>query len=40
MPPSIIRDLRLREFGYEVYPMDGTYAPIVVADADAASVRL
>ncbi len=27
MPPSIIRDLKLKEFGYEVYPMDGTYAP-------------
>jgi phytoene dehydrogenase-like protein len=27
MPPSIIRDLKLKEFGYEVFPMDGTYAP-------------
>ncbi|MEX0755443.1 MAG: NAD(P)/FAD-dependent oxidoreductase [Actinomycetota bacterium] len=27
MPPSIIRDLKLREFGYEIYPMNGTYAP-------------
>lgn len=40
MPPSIIRDLKLAEFGYEVYPMDGTYAPqpggggIRVSDSD------
>lgn len=27
MPPSLIRDLKLKEFGYEVYPMDGSYAP-------------
>jgi phytoene dehydrogenase-like protein len=27
MPPTIIRDLRLKELGYEVYPYDGVYAP-------------
>jgi phytoene dehydrogenase-like protein len=27
MPPSIVRDLRLPAFGYEVVPMGGSYAP-------------
>ena len=27
MPPSIVRDLRLEAFGYEVVPMAGSYAP-------------
>ena len=27
MPPTIIRDLRMKELGYEVYPYDGVYAP-------------
>jgi phytoene dehydrogenase-like protein len=27
MPPSIVRDLRLEHFGYEVVPMAGSYAP-------------
>jgi phytoene dehydrogenase-like protein len=27
MPPSIVRDLRLEHFGYEVVPMGGSYAP-------------
>lgn len=27
MPPSIVRDLRLADFGYRVIPMAGTYAP-------------
>jgi phytoene dehydrogenase-like protein len=27
MPPSIVRDLRLTHFGYEVVPMAGSYAP-------------
>ncbi len=45
MPPSIIRDLKLKEFGYEVYPMDGTYAPqplgggIRVSDLDEEGSR-
>ena len=31
MPPSIVRDLELVGFGYEVVPMAGTYAPQPVA---------
>jgi phytoene dehydrogenase-like protein len=27
MPPSIVRDLRLEQFGYRVVPMAGSYAP-------------
>ncbi len=27
MPPSIVRDLRLADFGYQVIPMAGSYAP-------------
>ena len=27
MPPSIVRDLRLEAFGYQVVPMGGAYAP-------------
>ncbi len=27
MPPSLIRDLQLKDFGYEVTPMNGVYAP-------------
>jgi hypothetical protein len=27
MPPSIVRDLRLERFGYEVVPMAGSYGP-------------
>jgi phytoene dehydrogenase-like protein len=36
MPPSVIRDLKMKEFGYEVYAMDGSYSP----QPDAGGIRV